>query len=174
MEILNYKALKLQVFISFYASKNISIYGDAIKFSQIITNLISNAIDSYEEIVGNNKKEIDINLAKDEKNITLIVKDYGCGILKEIEEKIFEPFFTTKDISRGSGIGLSSTKHIIKHEINKGYGGNQKSCYNKALELGADVVIMLHPDYQYTPKLIPSMAFLISPVSILFNISSGS
>ncbi|MDR3716985.1 MAG: glycosyltransferase family 2 protein [Puia sp.] len=52
--------------------------------------------------------------------------------------------------------------HIIKHDVNRGYGGNQKSCYNKALELGGDIVIMLHPDYQYTPKLIPSMAYLIA------------
>lgn len=52
--------------------------------------------------------------------------------------------------------------HIIKHQQNRGYGGNQKTCYNKALELGADIVIMLHPDYQYTPKLIPSMAWLIA------------
>lgn len=52
--------------------------------------------------------------------------------------------------------------HIIEHENNKGYGGNQKSCYNKALELSADIVIMLHPDYQYTPKLIQSMCFLIA------------
>jgi len=52
--------------------------------------------------------------------------------------------------------------HIIKHEQNKGYGGNQKSCYNKALEINADIVIMLHPDYQYTPKLIQSMAYLIA------------
>jgi glycosyltransferase involved in cell wall biosynthesis len=53
-------------------------------------------------------------------------------------------------------------KHIIKHENNLGYGGNQKSCYNKALELKADIIIMLHPDYQYTPKLIPSMSYLIA------------
>lgn len=53
-------------------------------------------------------------------------------------------------------------KHIIKHKKNLGYGGNQKSCYNKALELGADIIIMLHPDYQYTPKLIPSMCYLIA------------
>ena len=52
--------------------------------------------------------------------------------------------------------------HIIRHESNMGYGANQKSCYNKALELGADIVIMLHPDYQYTPKLIHSMAYLIA------------
>lgn len=53
-------------------------------------------------------------------------------------------------------------KHIIKHDQNLGYGGNQKTCYNKALELGADIVIMLHPDYQYTPKLIHSMSYLIA------------
>ncbi|MEA3447628.1 MAG: glycosyltransferase family 2 protein [Bacteroidota bacterium] len=53
-------------------------------------------------------------------------------------------------------------KHIIEHEENKGYGGNQKSCYSAALELGADIVVMLHPDYQYTPKLIESMVFLIA------------
>lgn len=52
-------------------------------------------------------------------------------------------------------------KHIVIHQTNKGYGGNQKSCYKKALELGGDIVIMLHPDYQYTPMLIPAMASII-------------
>ena len=53
-------------------------------------------------------------------------------------------------------------KHIIRHDANKGYGGNQKTCYNKALELNADIIIMLHPDYQYNPKLIRPMAELIA------------
>ncbi|HRH64787.1 MAG TPA: glycosyltransferase family 2 protein [Bacteroidia bacterium] len=53
-------------------------------------------------------------------------------------------------------------KHIIRHEKNKGYGGNQKTCYNTALDLNADIVIMLHPDYQYTPKLITAMASIIA------------
>jgi glycosyltransferase involved in cell wall biosynthesis len=53
-------------------------------------------------------------------------------------------------------------KNIVKHPKNRGYGGNQKSCYNKALELEADIVVMLHPDYQYTPKLIHSMCYLIA------------
>lgn len=53
-------------------------------------------------------------------------------------------------------------KHVIQHEKNKGYGGNQKTCYDTALSLGGDIVIMLHPDYQYTPKLIHSMAYLIA------------
>lgn len=63
-------------------------------------------------------------------------------------------------------------KHIIRHEQNTGYGGNQKTCYRKALELGADIVIMVHPDYQYTPKLIPSMCYLIA--NDLFHVVLGS
>jgi glycosyltransferase involved in cell wall biosynthesis len=56
--------------------------------------------------------------------------------------------------------GLPHTK-VFVHERNKGYGGNQKTCYRMALEAGADIVIMVHPDYQYTPKLIPVMAAMI-------------
>lgn len=62
--------------------------------------------------------------------------------------------------------------HIIRHDYNKGYGGNQKTCYHKALELKADIIIMLHPDYQYTPKLIPSMAHILA--SGLFEVVMGS
>ena len=73
----------------------------------------------------------------------------------------------TVEIARAIGI-----QHIVTHEVNKGYGGNQKSLYNKALELGGDIVIMLHPDYQYTPLLIPSMAHLIA--SGLYPVVFGS
>lgn len=52
--------------------------------------------------------------------------------------------------------------NILEHESNMGYGANQKSCYDKAVALGADIVVMLHPDYQYTPKLIHSMAYIIA------------
>ena len=62
-------------------------------------------------------------------------------------------------ISVAHSLGI---KHIIKHDYNLGYGGNQKTCYNKALALGGDIIIMLHPDYQYTPKLIHSMSYLIA------------
>ncbi|MFY7889327.1 MAG: glycosyltransferase family 2 protein [Spirosomataceae bacterium] len=58
----------------------------------------------------------------------------------------------TVEVAKSLGI-----KHVIRHDKNKGYGGNQKSCYAKALELGGDIVIMLHPDYQYTPKLLRAM-----------------
>lgn len=62
----------------------------------------------------------------------------------------------TVEVARAIGI-----KHIVVHEVNRGYGGNQKSCYDKALALGGDIVVMLHPDYQYTPKLLTSMVALI-------------
>jgi glycosyltransferase involved in cell wall biosynthesis len=52
-------------------------------------------------------------------------------------------------------------KNIIKHDKNKGYGGNQKTCYKKALELNADIIIMLHPDYQYTPLLLTAFISII-------------
>ena len=62
----------------------------------------------------------------------------------------------TPELSRQMGI------HTFIHEKNLGYGGNQKSCYRAALNLGADIVIMVHPDYQYTPKLVPAMASMIA------------
>jgi glycosyltransferase involved in cell wall biosynthesis len=62
----------------------------------------------------------------------------------------------TAEVAKDLGI-----QHVIVHEKNKGYGGNQKSLYNQALSLKGDIVIMLHPDYQYTPKLIPSMVNII-------------
>lgn len=62
----------------------------------------------------------------------------------------------TVEVARSLGI-----RHIVVHQRNRGYGGNQKSCYDKALELGGDIIVMLHPDYQYTPKLLTSMVALI-------------
>jgi len=73
----------------------------------------------------------------------VIVDDNSCDNTIEVAKKI--------------GI-----KHIVQHPENLGYGGNQKSCYNKALELGAHIVIMLHPDYQYTPRLIPAISHVIA------------
>jgi glycosyltransferase involved in cell wall biosynthesis len=71
--------------------------------------------------------------------------------------------------SVGEQIGI---KHIIRHESNKGYGGNQKTCYKKALDLDADIVIMLHPDYQYTPKLLLAMISIIG--NELYEVVLGS
>ncbi len=66
---------------------------------------------------------------------------------------------TDKTVDKANEIGINK---IIKHNRNLGYGGNQKTCYRTALEEGADIIVMLHPDYQYTPKLIHSMCFLVA------------
>lgn len=82
----------------------------------------------------------------------------------EIPFDIVDEVILVDDASSDDTAGLArkiGVKHVIKHEQNKGYGGNQKTCYNKALEIGADIVLMVHPDYQYTPKLIRAMVSII-------------
>ncbi|MCC6818205.1 MAG: glycosyltransferase family 2 protein [Bacteroidia bacterium] len=84
---------------------------------------------------------------------------------KEIPFDIVDDVVLVDDNSRDHTIKKANElgiKHVVKHEINRGYGGNQKSCYTKALSIGADIIIMLHPDYQYTPQLIESMAYMIA------------
>ena len=83
---------------------------------------------------------------------------------KEIPFDIVDECILVDDHSNDNTVEVGrklGVQHIIRHETNKGYGGNQKSCYNKAKEIGADIVIMLHPDYQYTPMLIIAMVSII-------------
>ncbi len=83
---------------------------------------------------------------------------------QEIPMDLVDEVILCDDASRDNTVALAhqiGIKHVLVHEQNKGYGGNQKTLYNKALELGGDIIIMLHPDYQYTPKLIPSMVNII-------------
>ncbi len=84
---------------------------------------------------------------------------------KEIPFDIVDEVILVDDASSDNTTELAhrlGIRHVIRHEKNKGYGGNQKTCYKKALDLNADIVIMLHPDYQYTPQLIPAIAHLIA------------
>jgi glycosyltransferase involved in cell wall biosynthesis len=104
------------------------------------------------------------------KKLVIVLPAYNAA--KTLEQTYAEiPFDIVDDVilvddnSKDNTTEVASSlgiKHIIVHASNKGYGGNQKSCYNKAIELNADIVIMLHPDYQYTPKLIHSMAYIIA------------
>ncbi|MCS6796133.1 MAG: glycosyltransferase family 2 protein [Raineya sp.] len=83
---------------------------------------------------------------------------------EEIPFDIVDEVVLVDDASKDNTVEVAQNlgiKHIIVHEKNKGYGGNQKTCYKKALELGADIVVMLHPDYQYTPKLLTAMISII-------------
>lgn len=104
------------------------------------------------------------------KKVVIVMPAYNAektleDTYKEIPHDIVDEVVIVDDCSKDNTVEVAKKvgiKHIIRHEKNTGYGGNQKTCYNTALALGADIVIMLHPDYQYTPKLIPSMANIIA------------
>ena len=104
------------------------------------------------------------------KKIAVVLPAYNASgtvakTYSEIPMEIVDVVILVDDASKDNtsqvaqDVGIA---HVIRHESNKGYGGNQKSCYTKALELGADIIIMLHPDYQYTPKLIHAIAGVIA------------
>jgi glycosyltransferase involved in cell wall biosynthesis len=105
-----------------------------------------------------------------DKKIVVVLPAYNAALTlektyHEIPFDIVDEVVLVDDASRDDTLGEAKRlgiKHVFQHQKNKGYGGNQKTCYQNALALGADVVIMLHPDYQYTPKLIHSMAYLIA------------
>ncbi|HLS70677.1 MAG TPA: glycosyltransferase family 2 protein [Chitinophagaceae bacterium] len=104
------------------------------------------------------------------KKVVVVMPAYNAALtlektIAEIPMDIVDEIILVDDFSTDNTVELAKKlgiNHIIKHDRNKGYGANQKSCYNKALELHADIVIMLHPDYQYTPLLIPSIAYIIA------------
>jgi len=104
------------------------------------------------------------------KKLIIVLPAYNAALTlektyNEIPFDIVDEVVLVDDKSKDDTVEVAARigiKHIIRHTENKGYGGNQKSCYNKALELGGDIVIMLHPDYQYTPLLIQSMAHIIA------------
>jgi glycosyltransferase involved in cell wall biosynthesis len=114
------------------------------------------------------------------KKIVVVLPAYNAAktlerTYKEIPFDIVDDVVLVDDVSKDNTVEVAKQlgiKHIIKHDRNKGYGGNQKSCYNKALELNADIVVMLHPDYQYTPLLIPAMTSIIA--NDLYQVVLGS
>lgn len=106
-----------------------------------------------------NKKRIIVVLPafNAEKTLENTYKDIPFDIVDEVI--LVDDCSNDKTLEIAKRIGIN---HIIQHKKNKGYGGNQKTCYLKALEINADIIVMLHPDYQYTPKLVHSMCYLIA------------
>lgn len=104
------------------------------------------------------------------KKITVVMPAYNAEktleqTYAEIPFDIVDEVILTDDFSQDNTVAKArelGIRTVIRHEHNKGYGGNQKTCYDKALELDSDIVVMVHPDYQYTPKLIHSMAYMIA------------
>ena len=105
-----------------------------------------------------------------DKTVTVVLPAYNAAqtlekTYNEIPFDIVDHVILVDDCSKDNTLEVAKKigiKHIVHHEINQGYGGNQKSCYKKALELNSDIVIMLHPDYQYTPTLLHSMSYIIA------------
>ncbi len=104
------------------------------------------------------------------KKVVVVLPAYNAALTlektyKEIPFDVVDEVVLVDDASNDHTASVAKeigVNHVIVHAQNKGYGGNQKSCYLKALELDADIVIMLHPDYQYTPKLITAMTSIIA------------
>ncbi|MFZ9869714.1 MAG: glycosyltransferase family 2 protein [Candidatus Kapaibacteriota bacterium] len=104
------------------------------------------------------------------KKVVVVMPAYNAAktlqrTYSEIPFDVVDEVILVDDHSRDNTTALArqlGIHHVIRHEVNKGYGGNQKTCYAKALEIGADIVVMVHPDYQYTPKLIPVMTWMIA------------
>ena len=103
------------------------------------------------------------------KKVVVVLPAYNAALTleqtyREIPFDLVDEVILCDDASKDNTLEVGKQlgiQHLIKHETNKGYGGNQKTLYNKALEIGGDIIIMLHPDYQYTPKLIPAMVSII-------------
>ena len=114
------------------------------------------------------------------KKVIVVLPAYNAALTlektyKEIPMDLVDEVILCDDASKDDTVQVAKLigiNHIIAHEQNKGYGGNQKTLYNKALELGGDIVIMLHPDYQYTPMLIPAMVNIIGDG--LYDVVLGS
>lgn len=108
-------------------------------------------------------------MPSNDKKVVIVMPAYNCEktLLKtyeSIDRSVVDEVVIVDDASSDRTVEIARTLdvHLLKHKRNRGYGGNQKTCYSYALSLGADIVIMLHPDYQYSPKLIPAMASMIS------------
>ena len=114
-----------------------------------------------------------------QKKICVVLPAYNAArtlewTLREIPREIVDDVILVDDCSNDDTVNVSRKHNIytIQHDRNKGYGGNQKTCYRLARERGADLVIMLHPDYQYSPKLLLPMAALLA--SGFFDVVLGS
>ena len=106
-----------------------------------------------------------------DKRVVVVMPAYNAArtlprtVAEVREQGIVDRIILVDDQSRDNTVEVARQLGGIEvhtHEQNKGYGGNQKTCYRLALEAGADIVIMIHPDYQYTPKLIPAMVSIIA------------
>jgi len=118
IQILAHKAREEGVEIRFLQTDNLEIYGNPLKFYQLVTNLLSNGIDAYEKInQGKKKHQVLVELKETDNIVHLTVQDWGCGIPKKHLGKLFDPFFTTKSVDKGTGLGLCICKDIVEKDF---------------------------------------------------------
>ncbi|HNS98361.1 MAG TPA: glycosyltransferase family 2 protein [Polyangiaceae bacterium] len=115
----------------------------------------------------------------DGKRVCVVMPAYNAAetlekTVSEVPKTIVDDIILVDDQSKDHTVSIARRLglHVIVHEKNRGYGGNQKTCYREALRRNADIVVMVHPDYQYTPRLIPALASCIS--SGLYDAALGS
>src|ERR1700756_5308309 len=113
------------------------------------------------------------------RKVCVVLPAYNAGrtlemTFREISRDVVDDVILVDDASKDDTLAVARRLGIfaVAHRQNKGYGGNQKTCYRVALERGADIVIMLHPDYQYSPKLLPAIASMLG--SGFFDVVLGS
>lgn len=106
----------------------------------------------------------------DGKNLAVVLPAYNAEqtlttTYEDLPHSIIDHVILVDDASKDNTVEIAHSlgiSHIITHDVNLGYGGNQKTCYTTALDLGADIVVMVHPDYQYSPKLCGAMAWMVA------------
>ncbi len=116
IQLLTYRARKARVTITFQPAAKVSLYANPIKFSQLITNLLANAIDSYSNY-PTDKREVILTLQKRNKGIQIKVQDFGQGIEEDDLSQIFDPLFTTKQSDKGTGLGLAIVQRIVQQDF---------------------------------------------------------
>lgn len=116
VRILGYKLKMEKVEIILMSEFDIITYGNSIKFNQVITNIVLNALDAYENS-EQSRRQINIQLDKYDNKAIVSIEDWAGGISEDIQGKIFEPFFTTKGSEKGVGIGLTTVKNIIENNF---------------------------------------------------------
>jgi len=148
-QILAYKANKANVEIIHLNIREIKIEGDAVKFGQVILNLLANAIEACEEA---KTKNVAIVVSEQETTITITINDSGNGILPENLAKIFMPFFSTKTASgRGLGLGLASTKNIVEHD----FSGQIR--VSSEIKRGTNFIVIIPKKYKQPIAIVPPM-----------------
>jgi signal transduction histidine kinase len=112
------KAKKAKAHLHSNVPASLELYGGPLRFQQLISNLVSNALDSYEEVIDNRTREITVTAEATESEVVMTVEDNGSGISPENQKFVFDSLFSTKPGTQNSGLGLSIVKEIVEKEFN--------------------------------------------------------